>query len=179
MKKIISRFLIFIGFIGLMVFVAPGFAQETGTKTWDEQFVSDLQKIRNLQKTDGLGYTLSEDEALEIAIKKAMDQKAPACEAMKLAVDLEFNPYNVITGIFNSGAELDLEQLCMCATEGGIPKSLLAQATDEAAEANRLTRDEIAQSQCMREGLGYTPEVVTAPPTETREKQTQYSNTSI
>lgn len=161
--------------MGLMVFVSPGFAQDTETKSWDLQFVSDLQKIKSQQKTDGLGYTLSEEEALEIAIKKAMDQKAPPCEAMKLAVDLEFNPYNVITGIFNSGAEIDLEQLCMCATEGGIPRSLLAQATEAAAEANRLTRDEIAQSQCLREGLGYTAEAFITPPDDPDPKPDPYS----
>lgn len=172
MKNLIAGLMIS---IGLMVFISPGFAQETVTKAWDQQFVSDLQKIRNQQKTDGMGYTLSEDEALEIAIKKAMDQKAPACEAMKLAVDLEFNPYNVITGIFNSGAEIDLEQLCMCATEGGIPRSLLVQAINEAADANRLTRDEIAQTQCLREGLGYTPEIATTPPKEKKRKKRDVS----
>ena len=144
--------------IALVVFALPGFAQENETKTWDTQFVHDLQKIQTQKKTGGLGYTIPQEEALEGAIKKAMDQKAPACEAMKLAVDLNFNPFAVVSGIFSSGAEIDLDQLCMCATESGISKSLMAQASSAAADANMLTRDEITQSQCLREGLGYTEE---------------------
>ncbi|MDA3788142.1 MAG: hypothetical protein PF503_06570 [Desulfobacula sp.] len=157
MKNLIAVIIIS---IGLVVFVSPGFAQDKKTPKWDLAFVHDLEKIRSQKKTGGLGYTLSEEEALDEAIKKAMDQKAPPCEAMKLAVDLNFNPYNVITGIFSSGAEIDLNQLCMCATEAGISKSLMAQATNAAVNENMLTRDEIAQAQCLREGLGYTPEDV-------------------
>lgn len=145
-------------FIGLVVFALPGFAQEKETKKWDTEFVQALEKIRSQKKTGGLGYTVTEEEALEKAIKKAMDQKAPACEALKLAVDLNFNPYTVVSGIFSSGAEIDLDQLCMCATESGISKSLMAQAATAAADANLLTRDEITQSQCLREGLGFTEE---------------------
>ncbi len=144
--------------IALVVFTLPGFAQENETRKWDAEFVQALEKIRSQKKTGGLGYTITEEEALEKAIKEAMDQKAPACEAMKLAVDLNFNPYAVVSGIFSSGAEVDLDQLCMCATESGISKSLMAQAASAAADANMLTRDEITQSQCLREGLAYTAE---------------------
>jgi hypothetical protein len=155
MRKLIATISIIIGVMG---FALPGFAQETETKKWDTEFVQALEKIRVQKKTGGLGYTITEEEALEDAIKNAMDQKAPACEAMKLAVDLNFNPYAVVSGIFGSGAEIDLDQLCMCATESGISKSLMAQAASAAADANMLTRDEITQSQCLREGLGYTEE---------------------
>jgi len=90
---------------------------------------------------------------------------------MKLAVDLNFSPYNVVTGIFSSGADVDLNQLCMCATESGISKSLMAQAATAAVDANMLTRDEITQAQCLREGLGFTPETVAInPPTEIQGK---------
>ena len=173
MRNIIAALLIF---IGLTAFTLPGFAQDNAKQQWDVAFVHDLEKIRSQKKTGGLGYTLSQEEALNQAIKKAMDQQAPPCEAMKLAVDRNFNPYNVITGIFSSGAEIDLNQLCMCATEGGISKSLLARAAEAATDKNMLTRDEITQSQCLREGLGYTPaEVATIPPRETRQKQVRYS----
>ncbi len=155
MKNIITMLTIS---IALVVFAFPGFAQEKETKKWDTEFVQALEKIRSQKKTGGLGYTITEEEALEKAIKKAMDQKAPACEAMKLAVDLNFNPYAVVSGIFSSGAEVDLDQLCMCATESGISKSLMAQAASAAADANLLNRDEITQSQCLREGLGFTDE---------------------
>jgi len=161
--------------IVLVVFNSSCFAQDAITQ-WDTEFVNDLQKIRSQKKTGGLGYTLSEDEALEKAIHKAMDQKAPACEAMKLAVDLDFNPYNVISGIFNSGADIDLDQLCMCATEGGISKSLTASAANAAADANMLNRDEIIQSQCLNQGLAYTEEEgLVAPPTERLQQAATFS----
>lgn len=156
MRNIIAVILIS---IGLMGFVLLGFAQDGETPKWDTEFVHELETIRAQQKTGGLGYTVSQEEGLENAIKKAMDQKAPPCEAMKLAVDLNFNPYNVVSGIFSSGADVDLNQLCMCATESGITKSLMAQAATAAVDANRLTRDEVTQAQCLREGLGMTPEV--------------------
>ena len=173
MRNIIAVILIS---IGLMGFVSPGFAQDGETPKWDTQFVHELETIRAQQKTGGLGYTVSQEEGLENAIKKAMEQKAPPCEAMKLAVDLNFNPYNVVSGIFSSGADVDLDQLCMCATESGISKSLMAQAATAAVEANRLTRDEVTQAQCIREGLGFTPEAVAlaTTPTETPEKPPKY-----
>lgn len=164
--------------ICLVFFVTPGFAQDKKTQKWDVTFIHDLEKIRSEKKTGGLGYTLSEEEALDEAIKKAMDQEAPTCEAMKLAVDLNFNPYNVITGIFRSGAEIDLDQLCMCATEAGISKSLLGQASDYAVEENMLTRDEIIQCQCLREGLGFTPKEVVfdETPINNRTREKSYSS---
>jgi len=163
--------------IVLVVFNSSCFAQDVKINQWDTEFVKDLQKIRSQEKTGGLGYTLSEDEALEKAIHKAMDQKAPACEAMKLAIDLDFNPYNVISGIFNSGADIDLDQLCMCATEGGISKSLTASAANAAADANMLNRDEINQSQCLNQGLAYTEEEgQVAPPTERLQQAATFSS---
>ncbi|MDA3787443.1 MAG: hypothetical protein PF503_02955 [Desulfobacula sp.] len=175
MKNLIAVIIIS---IGLVVFVSPGFAQDSTEQKWDVKFVHDLEKIRSQKKTGGLGYTLSEEEALDEAIKKAMDQKAPPCEAMKLAVDLNFNPYNVITGIFKSEADIDLNQLCMCATESGISKSLIARAADAAADENMLTRDEIVQAQCLREGLGFTPEEVAidTTPMDTQVKKDPYSS---
>ncbi|MCP4723069.1 MAG: hypothetical protein GY860_26755 [Desulfobacteraceae bacterium] len=162
--------------ISLVVLALPGFAQDKEKKEWDVKFVHDLEKIRSQQKTGGLGYTMDEEEALKKAIKKAMDQKAPPCEVMKLAVDKNFNPYDVISGIFNSGADIDVNQLCMCATEAGISKSLTARAADAAAEANMLTRDEIAEAQCLREGLGFTEdEVAAAPPEDNSVKKDAYS----
>jgi hypothetical protein len=172
MRNIIVLVLISTAFV---VFALPGFAQENKAIKWDAEFVQTLEKIRSQKKTGGLGYTITEEEALEKAIKTAMDQKAPACEAMKLAVDLNFNPYAVVSGIFSSGAEIDLDQLCMCATESGISKSLMAQAASAAADANMLNRDEITQSQCLREGLGYTEEAKFQRIERKRERK-KYSN---
>ena len=56
---------------------------------WHLVFASDLAKIADPQKTDGLGYTLTEEESLDQAIKKAIiDNKAPACQVAKLAVGM-------------------------------------------------------------------------------------------
>lgn len=175
MKNIIAVMIIS---IGLAVFVSPGFAQDKKTQKWDVAFVHDLEKIRAQKKTGGFGYTIDEEEALDKAIKKAMDQEAPPCEVTKLAVDRNFNPYDVIFGIFRSGAEMDLNELCMCATEDGISKSLIARAAEAAVEENMLTRDEINQAQCLREGLGFTPEEVAidTTPVEKTEKKDRYSS---
>jgi len=169
MKKIITIIVLGLTFI----FSSVGLTQELNR--WDTELVNDLKAIKVQKKVGGLGYTLDEEEALKNAIQKAMDNKAPACEAMKLAIDLEFNPYNVISNIFNSGADIDLDQLCMCATEGGISKSLTTSAANAAVDANMLSRDEIIQSQCLNEGLAYTEEGMIAPPTELLRQADTYS----
>ncbi|WP_022665090.1 hypothetical protein [Desulfospira joergensenii] len=165
-------------FVVLTVFCSSGLAQEE-KNSWEESFIKDLTAIRSPQKTDAYGYTLSEEEALETAIKKAMDQKAPACEILKTAAGpgFNFNPYSVLSGIFSSKAKIDLELLCQCATETGdspIPKSLMNQAANAAVEGNLLTRDEVTQAQCLQQGLGFT----LAEPLERgdeKEKQPKYS----
>ncbi len=145
---------------GLLISVAA--AQNTNNQKprWDELYVQALEKIRSPDKTDGLGYTLSEEEALEKAIKDAIDQKGPACQVLKIGVDMQFNPYSVLTGIFNSNAKIDLEQLCLCATETGddsaISKSVMLKAANDAVKRNRLRRDEVTQAQCLQQGLGFT-----------------------
>lgn len=146
--------------IGLAVFSSPGFA---GEKTWEQEFVQALQKgkAKITGTAAGLAYTPSEETVLENAIKKAMDKKAPPCQAMKIAVDLKYNPYSVIKNVYSFGGEVDLDQLCMCATESGINKQIIAKAATDATSpigTPIFNRDEIAQSQCLREiGLGYTP----------------------
>ncbi len=175
MKHIIMGILLI---LALPLMITPGFAQDAQTPEWESDFISALEKIRAPQKTDGLGYTLSEEEALEQAITNAMEQEAPACEALKIAVDRNFNPYNVMMGIFNSKAKVDLNQLCMCATETGdinMSKSLMAQAANAAVEGNMITRDEVTQAQCLREGLGFTPEETALERGDQKEKEDPYS----
>jgi hypothetical protein len=156
------------------LFTTAGFAgvAEKGNKTWDQIFVKQLQEISNPQKTDGLGYTLSREEALESVIKSAVDNGAPPCEALKLAVALNFNPYSVLMGMFKSGAKISLNDLCLCATEIGgsdvlpkrglaevvVDKGLMRQAADDAVDRYLVTRDEVTQSQCLQQGLAYTEE---------------------
>ncbi len=153
--------------LSLALLYSTGFAQDS---QWENEFVLALQKGRALSsaKTGGLAYTPAQSTVLENAIKKAMDKKAPPCEAMKIAVDLKYNPYSVIKNIFSYGGEVDLNQLCMCATESGVNKQIIAKAaTDAASPLGKpiFPRDEIAQAQCLREiGLGYTPVVQIPPP---------------
>ena len=81
-----------------------------------------------------------------------MDLKAPACEVMKIAVDLKYNPYSTIKTIFAVGGEVKLDQLCMCATESGITKEIIAKAASDATSSLGkpiFSRDEIIQSQCL------------------------------
>lgn len=162
----------------LPFFFSPCLAQNSQVPKWEQDFVYALEQIRTPAKTDGLGFTLSEDEALEQAIKTAMEQGAPACQALKLAVERNFNPYTVLTGLFNSRAKIDLNDLCMCATETGdinLPKSLMAQAAEAAVAANMITREEVTQAQCLRQGLGFTPEEAALERGDQKEKEDPYS----
>jgi len=135
-------------------------------ENWRTAFISALEGGKTAQlpnsKEEGLAYTPSEEIVLKDAISKAMAQKAPACECMKIAVDLEYNPYSVLKNIYASGGDLKLDQLCMCATEAGIMKAIIAKAAVDALSPTGdplFNRDEITQSQCLggEEGLAYTP----------------------
>ncbi len=106
-------------------------------KTWDQIFIKNTQTIEICN-------------AIEIAI----DNEAPICELMKTAIDLEFNAYDVLTCIFSSSSildKIDIDQLCLCATEIGIHKSIIVKSG-----IDNFNIDEVTQSQCMSEGLGYT-----------------------
>ena len=133
------------------------FAQDNA---WKAEFIEALEKAKaaSANTSGGLGYTPSEDVALEEAIKKAMEMKAPPCEAMIEATRLEFNPYSIMKNIFGHGGEVDLNQLCMCATESGINKQIVAKAAADATSpigTPIYSRDEITQAQCLT-GLAYT-----------------------
>jgi len=159
---------------------------------WHLVFASDLAKIADPQKTDGLGYTLTEEESLDQAIKKAIiDNKAPACQVAKLAVGMNFNPYSVLSGIFKCGGKVGLDELCMCATEIGdtdpllselnlddlpIDKTVMKQAADDAVAANLLTQDEVSQSQCLNDqGLAFTEEPTSIEQIDPAEGDPDYS----
>ncbi len=171
MKSIIlTTLLIF----SLAILSSISFAQDN---LWEKTYVDALQKgvttANNVIKTNnnkggGLGYTPSQETILEGAIKNAIALKAPACQMMKIAIDMNYNPYSVIKDIFSLGGEIDLNQLCMCATESGINKQIVARAAQEAVSplgTPIYKRDEIAQAQCLREvGLGFSPSAVKSPP---------------
>ena len=138
---------------------------------WEKNYINALQKgitPATDHKGSGLGYTPSKETILEGAIKNAIAVKAPSCQMMKIAIDMKYNPYSVIKNIFSFGGSVDLNELCMCATESGINKQIIAKAAEEATSSLGepvYNRDEIAQAQCLRNiGLGYTPAAVNIPP---------------
>ena len=160
MKKILSIL------AGVALFASFSSNLPAAEENWRTAFISALEEGKTAQlpksKEEGLPYTPSEEIVLKDAISKAMAQKAPACECMKIAVDLEYNPYAVLKNIYASGGDLKLDQLCMCATEAGIMKAIIAKAAVDALSPTGdplFDRDEITQSQCLggEEGLAYTP----------------------
>lgn len=134
---------------------------------WEKEYIEKLQAGKQASEklqTEGLAYTPAEETVLEEAIIQAMEEKAPPCEAMKIAVDLEYNPYLTIKHLYGYGGEVGLDQVCMCATEAGIQTQIVARAAAEAITPLGepvYERDEIAQSQCInRTGLAYTEVVI-------------------
>jgi len=183
MKNLLLTSLFFI--IGIGFFVSQGFAEENN-KAWAPEYIKALQEGKEIIKTGGKGldYTPSEDTVLAEAVKQAIViNNAPAYEAMKIAVDLKYNPYSVIKNIFSHGGSIDLDQLCDYASKFGIDKQVFAKASKDAVSPlgkRVFSRNELAQCQCLQEiGLGYSepvvegPEIVTPPP-----KPAQFSKSS-
>ena len=134
---------------------------------WEKEYIEKLQagkEAADQLKAEGLAYTPAEETVLEEAIIQAMEEKAPPCEAMTIAVDLEYNPYLTLKHIYGYGGEVGLNQVCMCATEAGIQKQIVARAAADAITPLGepvYERDEIAQSQCINQtGLAYTEAVM-------------------
>ncbi len=155
--------------LSLTIMTSTSFAKEK--KSWLDDFENALIKgkadIKNA--SEGLGYTPDEATVLEKAIKTAMKAGAPPCEAIKSAVKLDYKAYGVITNIYSAGGQVNLDQLCMCATENGISSEVVAQAAKDATSplgTPVFKRDEITQAQCL--GLGYTPEPLALVRTEKR-----------
>jgi hypothetical protein len=110
--------------------------------------------------TGGLAYTPSEETVLEEAVTAAMtgEQGDRACELMRMAVELEYNPYSVLKTIYSVGGDLEIDPLCTCATEAGVMKAVIANAaTNAVTPLNEPVYDvdEISRSQCLS-GLAYT-----------------------
>ncbi len=152
---------------GFLVFTLVMIFWAGPAAAWEKEYIEKLQagKENSRQlKTEGLAYTPAEETVLEEAIIQAMDEKASPCEAMKIAVDLDYNPYLTIKHIYGYGGEVDLNQVCMCATEAGIQKQIVARAAAEAITPLGepvYDRDEIAQAQCLQQtGLAYTEAVL-------------------
>ena len=145
----------------IVLLTSLGFAEEK--PSWEEEFTLSLQKAKviNNQITGGLGYSVSqeeaEEEALKNAIQKAMDAKADPCQAMTIAYDLKYKAHSIIKNIFGSGGKLLLDDLCMCATNTGVTKAVFTAAATEAMSGGKAVflPDEVTEATC---GLGYTPE---------------------
>jgi hypothetical protein len=163
MKKIILTSLV----IGIFLFSSVCFGQSTepgdGSESkWQTEFetaLKDGQFQLKRKNSGGLGYTpteqelfMDEEKILSTAIKKALKKEAPPCECMKIAIDFDYNPYSVIKNIYASAKDLDLDQLCMCATEKGVGVS--SQVVKKAATDAGRPLDEITQSQCLNEDVG-------------------------
>ena len=156
--------------IGIGFFISQGFAEENN-KEWESEFVQALRKGKEMIETGGneLAYAPYEETILAEAIKQAIvSNNTQACQALKIAVDLEYNPYFVIKNIFSHGSKIDLDQLCICATEYGINKQIFAKASRDAVSSlgePLFSRGELTQCQCLQEiDLGYHDPVVKPPP---------------
>ncbi len=179
MKK--TAYLFFIIILSVM------FAPLVSAEDWRSEFVDALKKGKEVrlpaggEKGQGLAYTPPEDVVLEEAVSRAMENKAPACECMKLAIDFDYNPYLVLKNIYGFGGDLEIDQLCMCATEAGIMKAIIANAAADAVTPMNepvFDRDEITQSQCLggEEGLAYT--AAAQPLTPVKVNPTTQNNTA-
>jgi len=148
----------------IFVLAVPNFVT---AQNWRDDFVTALEKGKavklpdNQTKAEGLAYTPPEDVVLEEAIARAIENKAPPCQCMKIAIDFDYNPYSVIKNIYSAGGDIKLDQVCSCATEAGVMKAIIAKAAADAVSPLNepiFKPNEIAQSQCLggEEGLAYT-----------------------
>ncbi len=147
-------FLLAVGFM----FAANGLAQ---SEKWEEAFNSALAKAKEEAADSD-----ARKQLLDEAIRNALNQGAPGCQLLKMAVKSEFDPYAALLSIYSSGM-VGLDEICMCATEQGINKAVIAQAASNATASGGgsvYTRDEITQSQCLQAILPYTPADEAGPP---------------
>lgn len=128
---------------------------------WQNAYKEMLEKGKASVQTsnDGLAYTPAEATVLEEAVAYALsgEEGDRACECMKIAVELEYNPYLVLKTIYGLGGDLEIDQLCNCATEAGVTKAIIALAATDAVtplDEPVYDEDEIARSQCLT-GLAY------------------------
>lgn len=160
--------------VAVMVFSTASFAEEKKEAGWEQEFIESLQKGKMpIMGAGGLPYTPSEDVVLEDAIKKAMEKEAPPCQCMTIAMELEYNPYMVMKNIYTFQGELDLDQLCICATQKGVDKQIIAKAAMDAKRNGEpaFQLDEVTSSNCLKsdQGLAYTlgdepPPIIPPPP---------------
>lgn len=159
-----------VGVFSLLVSLGFSASSMGASQSWEQEFINALTKAKEAgqagQRGEGLGYNQSPEQLLDEAIQDAMAQGGPPCQILRMAVDMDFNPYPVLLSIYSQGS-VDLDEVCMCATEQGVGKAVIAQAATSASGPSgtpAYNRDEIAQSQCLQEGLPYTPAAMENPP---------------
>ncbi|MCF8025490.1 MAG: hypothetical protein K9K82_08385 [Desulfobacteraceae bacterium] len=167
MKK---QLLLVTGILSLAACFCLASAGSAAAQSWEEEFSRALAEIQEAAQAgepgDGLGYTPSLEDMLDEAIGNAMAQGGGGCQVMKMAVDMDFNPYPVLLSIYSRGS-VSLDEVCMCATEQGVSKAVIAQAATSAAGPGgqpAYSQDEVAQCQCLQEGLPYTQVQAQPPP---------------
>ncbi len=181
MKKIA---LMMVLFAAVFVCVSTIAAQEQNDDAgfgWQNVYKDMLEKGKESIETNmdntGLAYTPAEATVLEEAVTYALSEENGdrACECMKIAVELEYNPYLVLKMIYGLGGDLEIDTICNCATQAGVTKAIIAQAaTDAVTLLNEPVYDvdEISRSQCLT-GLAYqlnsgeTPTEPNPPPVST------------
>jgi hypothetical protein len=172
MKKIA---LMMVLFATVFVFVSATVAQEQNDDAgfgWQNVYKDMLEKGKESIETNtdntGLAYTPAEATVLEEAVAFALSEEKGdrACECMKIAVELEYNPYLVLKTIYGLGGDLEIDTICNCSTQAGVTKAIIAQAaTDAVTPLNEPVYeiDEISRSQCLT-GLAYQTNSVDSPP---------------
>ena len=154
-KKIKIRFALFILIPIFIIGIVPNClaVEKQKKEKWEIDYTAMLNQT-----------AISEDEKkiiLKDAITKALDGDAPACEIMRIAIGMEYKPYFVIRYIYEHSQEVKLDELCWCATSDGIEKHIISKAAADANTPNNdpvFRQNEIAKSDCLKEGLAYTAE---------------------
>ncbi|MCK5097338.1 MAG: hypothetical protein KAR45_04505 [Desulfobacteraceae bacterium] len=169
-KKIKIRLALFILIPIFFIGIVPNCLAVEKQK--QEKWVTDFTSMLDQKATNPDEKKL----VLKDAITKALDGDAPACEVMRIAIGMEYKPYFVIRYIYEYSQEVKLDELCWCATSDGVENQIISKAAADAKKPNNdpvFRQNEIAKTDCLKEGLAYTaalnsPDPITPPgPTPT------------
>ncbi|MFO7840427.1 MAG: hypothetical protein R6X08_13130 [Desulfosalsimonadaceae bacterium] len=122
-------------------------------RNWEQEYIRALEEGK-----EAIEAGRPEAEVLDKAVGDAMQKGGGGCQVMKAAVDMDYNPYLVLVNIY-SHSGVDLDEICMCSTEQGISKAVIARAATNAttpAGDPAFSRQEVSQCQCLQPGLPYT-----------------------
>ncbi len=164
-KKIKIRFALFILISIFTIGIVPNClaVEKQNKEKWETEYTSMLNQT-----------AINEDEKkiiLNDAITKALDGDAPPCEVMRIAIGMDYKPYFVIRYIYEYSQGVKLDELCWCATSDGVENHIVYKAAVDAETPNNdpvFRQNEIAKTDCLKEGLAYTaalnsPDPITPP----------------